>query len=266
MSLTMNDAFSAASPTRAMRPRSKILAVLPAYNEEAGIGNLLARVRNSMFEAWLDFEIIVVDDGSSDRTRQVLEECALSIPVIVCSHTVNQGLGAAIRDGLHAALARARDDDIIVTMDADQTHSPGLILRMARMIQEGFDVIIASRYQPGARVLGVPWSRRLMSFAASVLFRIMFPTPGVRDFTCGYRAYRAGVLKKAIAHYGASFVDQNGFQCMVDIILKLRKLDVIFGEIPMLLRYDLKAGASKMRVYNTARNTLVLLAKRRVGR
>jgi dolichol-phosphate mannosyltransferase len=241
------------------------LAVLPAYNEEAGIANLLVRIRNSMWEASLDFEVIVVDDGSRDRTRQVLDEYALTLPLIICNHTVNLGLGAAIRDGLHAAAERARENDIIVTMDADETHSPGLILRMARMIQEGFDVVIASRYQPGARVVGVPLFRRMMSSGASWMFRILFPTPGVRDFTCGYRAYRAGVLKKAIAHYGTSFVDQNGFQCMVDIILKLRKLDVIFGEVPMLLRYDLKGSTSKMRVYNTAKNTLLLLAKRRMG-
>lgn len=52
---------------------------------------------------------------------------------------------------------------------------------------------------------------------------------------------------------------------MVDIILKLRTMDVIFGEVPMLLRYDLKGGGSKMRVYKTAKSTLLLLVKRRMG-
>jgi dolichol-phosphate mannosyltransferase len=257
--------LSVAIPDPAQYVRSKIIAVLPAYNEEANIGKLLTRISHAMYEANLNFEVIVVDDGSRDGTRQVLDESATTLPLRVCSHPVNLGLGAAIRDGLQAAADLAQEDDIIITMDADETHSPGLILRMARMILEGFDVVIASRYQPGARVLGVPLFRRLMSFGASWLFRILFPTPGVRDFTCGYRAYRAGALKKAIGHYGTSFVDQNGFQCMVDIILKLRKLDVIFGEVPMLLRYDLKGGDSKMRVFKTAKNTLLLLAKRRMG-
>jgi dolichol-phosphate mannosyltransferase len=245
--------------------RSKIFAVLPAYNEEANIGRLLTRIGHSMCEADFNYEVIVVDDGSQDGTRHVLDEYATMLPVRICAHPVNLGLGAAIRDGLQVAVQAARENDIIITMDADETHSPGLIMRMARMIQEGFDVVIASRYQAGSRVLGVPLLRRLMSFGASWLFRILFPTPGVRDFTCGYRAYRAGALKKAIDHYGPSFVDQNGFQCMVDIILKLRTMDIIFGEVPMLLRYDLKAGASKMRVYRTAKNTLLLLAKRRLG-
>jgi dolichol-phosphate mannosyltransferase len=244
---------------------SKIIAVLPAYNEEANIGKLLTRISNSMCEAGLSYEVIVVDDGSRDRTREILDEYAERLPLRVCSHPVNLGLGTAIRDGLQAAVEHAREGDIIITMDADETHSPGLILRMGRMIQEGFDVVIASRYQAGARVLGVPLFRRLMSFGASWLFRILFPTPGVRDFTCGYRAYRAGALQKAIDHFGPAFLDQTGFQCMVDIILKLRTMDLIFGEVPMLLRYDLKRGDSKMRVYKTARNTLLLLARRRLG-
>ncbi len=256
---------SASEQMPATYVRSKIIAVLPAYNEEANIGKLLTRISNSMYEAGLNFEVIVVDDGSRDRTREILDEYMRVLPLRVYTHPVNQGLGAAIRDGLQAAAELAREDDIIITMDADETHSPGLILRMGRMVQEGFDVVIASRYQAGARVLGVPIFRRLMSFGASCLFRVLFPTPGVRDFTCGYRAYRAGALRKAIEHFGPAFVDQTGFQCMVDIILKLRTMDLIFGEVPMLLRYDLKGGDSKMRVYRTAKNTLLLLARRRIG-
>ena len=72
-------------------------------------------------------------------------------------------------------------------------------------------------------------------------------------------------MSLAVARYGSRFVDTEGFQCMVDILLKLRKLDVIFGEAPMILRYDLKRGASKMRVARTIRQTLSLLAKRRLG-
>jgi dolichol-phosphate mannosyltransferase len=254
------------APADGARTRTKIVAVLPAYNEEANIGKLLTRIDRSMANAGLDFEIVVVDDGSADRTREILDEYAATLPLRVYSHAQNQGLGAAIRDGLRIAAETAGENGIVITMDADETHSPGLIPRMVGLIHEGFDVVIASRYQPGARVVGVPLSRRMMSTGASWLFRVMFPTAGVRDFTSGYRAYRADVLRKAASHYGAAFVDQNGFQCMVDIILKLRRIGVIFAEVPMLLRYDLKDGESKMRVFRTARNTLALLARRRLGR
>jgi len=105
-----------------------------------------------------------------------------------------------------------------------------------------------------------------VSWLACWLMRIMFPTRGIRDYTCGYRAYRAEVLRAAYAKYGDQFVDQQGFQCMVDILLKLRRMSLIFGEVPMILRYDFKKGASKMRVFRTAYNTLRILMLRRLGK
>ena len=97
------------------------------------------------------------------------------------------------------------------------------------------------------------------------MFRSLFPTRGVRDFTSGYRAYRAGVVKQAFDTYGAEFVAETGFSCMVDILLKLRKLDAIISEVPLILRYDLKFGVSKMVVVRTTIDTLLLLVRRRLG-
>jgi dolichol-phosphate mannosyltransferase len=249
-----------------MPPRaSRILVVLPAYNEEANIGNLLRRIFESLTDEHLEFSIIVVDDGSSDRTQQILQEYGREFPLVVHRHERNQGLGATIRDGLRQAAALASDRDIVITMDADESHTPGLMIRMVRMIREGYDVVIASRYQRGSRVYGLGLGRRMVSRAASVLMRVLFPTPGVSDFTCGYRAYRAEALQQAYRLYGESLVDQDGFQCMVDILLKLRELPLIFGEVPLLLRYDLKRGPSKMRLMKTSLSTLGLLWRRKRG-
>jgi dolichol-phosphate mannosyltransferase len=248
------------------QPRnSHIIVVLPAYNEEANIGNLLRRIFESLTDERMGFSIIVVDDGSSDRTQHILEEYGRDFPITVHRHEENQGLGATIRDGLREAAAVASERDIVITMDADESHTPGLMIRMIRMIREGYDVVIASRYQRGSRVFGLSLKRRILSRAASLLMRVLFPTPGVSDYTCGYRAYRAEALQQAYAQYGESLVDQDGFQCMVDILLKLRKLPLIFGEVPLILRYDLKRGPSKMRLTKTSVNTLRLLWRRKIG-
>jgi len=105
-----------------------------------------------------------------------------------------------------------------------------------------------------------------MSRFGSLLFRVVLPIPGVRDYTCGFRAFRASVLQGAIAEYGRGFVDQEGFQSMVDILLKLRGRGLVFGEVPMVLRYDRKEGASKMDVRRTTTATLRLMLRRRLGR
>lgn len=239
--------------------------VLPAFNEAACLGRLLEHLDEDLTEAGLPYQIIVVDDGSTDGTDAIAREYAARMPVSLVRHPQNLGLGAAIRDGLKHAADAAAPRDIIVTMDADDTHTPGLILRMSRMIYEGHDVVIASRYQPGSRTIGVPLHRRALSWGGSMLLRVVFPIQGVRDFTCGFRAYRAGVIQAALAQYGDAFLDQEGFQCMVDILLKLRRMHLIFGEVPFILRYDIKEGASKMRVGRTISRTLQLMLRRRLG-
>jgi dolichol-phosphate mannosyltransferase len=241
--------------------------VLPAFNEEASLPGLLDRIEDAMADARLTYEVLVVDDGSSDATAEIARARSTSMPITVLVHDVNQGLGASIRDGLMAACETAGPKDILVTLDADNTHTPELILRMVRMVREGHDVVIASRYRPGSRVRGVPLARNLLSLAARFLLGLLFPIKGVRDYTSGYRAYRAAVLQDVIARQGTGFFQQGGFQVMVDILLQLRRNhDLIFGEVPMILRYDLKEGASKMDVGRTVRDTLRLVIQRRLGR
>jgi dolichol-phosphate mannosyltransferase len=134
---------------------------------------------------------------------------------------------------------------------------------MRRKIHQGQDVVIASRYRPASVVRGVPVVRRILSQIAGWLLQVVFPLRGVRDYTCGFRAYRAAGLQRGLEHYGATFFDQQGFQCMVDILLKLRRLDLAFTEVPIVLRYDWKETPSKMHVWQTVYRTLRLIVKRR---
>jgi dolichol-phosphate mannosyltransferase len=244
-----------------------IYVVLPAYNEAANIAPLLRNTNAAMKNAGLsDYQVLVVNDGSTDDTLAVLDGIKAELPVTVLDNGTNQGLAETLKRGLVRAAEIAADDDIIVTMDADNSHTPALIRRMVVAIQEGNDVVIGSRYRYGSRVRGVPLHRLLLSSGASWLFRLMFPIDGVRDFTCGYRAYRAGLLRRAFADLGPStIISERGFSCMVDILLKIREYDPIITEVPLILRYDQKQGASKMKVLNTVADTLKLAVRRRFG-
>lgn len=247
------------------KPQRKVWIVLPAFNEEQDLPPLLRRIDEAMEEAGLGFELLIVDDGSTDDTYEIARQWSDKLPLQVMRHDTNQGLGTTLRDGLEWACEVADDSDFIVTLDADNSHTPELILRMIRMIREGHDVVIASRFRPGSRIRGLPISRRLLSRGAGILFKILFPIKGVRDYTCGYRAYRAHVLQK-VTTADPDFFDQGGFQAMVDILLKLRRdRDLVFGEAPLILRYDLKQGASKMDIWETATGTLRLVASRLVN-
>jgi dolichol-phosphate mannosyltransferase len=243
-----------------------IFIVLPAYNEAEALPPMIRRIKEISDRFYSStISIIVVDDGSSDDTGLIAQK-PYGIAVQLVTHLRNRGLSEAIKTGLTWAVEHSSDEDLIVTMDADNTHPVGLIPRMAMLIDEGNDIVVASRYQRGARVIGVPTSRQLFSTGASLLFRLVYPITGVKDYTCGFRAYRRTILAKGMEHWGENFISEKGFSCMVDILIKLHQINAIITEAPMVLRYDLKPGKSKMNVRKTIVETVGLLARRRIGR
>jgi dolichol-phosphate mannosyltransferase len=241
-----------------------VILVLPAFNEGEAIVPLLTRVREFVRRRGVEVKVIVVDDGSKDDTA-ARAEAFQGLPVEVIRHGVNRGLSAGMRTGLSAAVARCGPDDVIVTMDADDTHIPALMGQMLDRIAEGYNLVIASRYRQDSRMLGLSRWRAFLSMGAGWLFRFTFPIEGVRDYTCGYRAYEAWLLQEAFARWGDDFIDQPGFSCMVDILLKVSKLRPVVVEVPLLLRYDRKPGLSKMNVRRTITQTLALMVRRRLS-
>ncbi|MBR9923297.1 MAG: glycosyltransferase family 2 protein [Bacteroidetes bacterium] len=241
--------------------KGKILIALPAYNEAANLPPLLERFCAVMEKHRQPYEIIIVNDGSTDNTGQVIRNWATRKPVTPIEHPVNLGLGATIRDALFAAAQRDTGNDLILTMDADNTHPPEILPEMVRTLETGADVVIASRFVPGATIQGLSLFRKWISRLASWTFRLILPIRGVKDYTCGYRLYKASKVREAFRHYGETgFVDQQGFQCMVDILLKLNRLgNCQFAESPLHLEYDKKAGDSKMKVWQTSWKTLQLI-------
>jgi dolichol-phosphate mannosyltransferase len=241
--------------------------VLPAYNEGANLPGLFQDLVQLVEEnSDLDLRVIVVDDGSTDDTWDVAQHPPEGLAVQVLQNPQNLGLGETFRRGMLHAMGQSTARDIIVTMDADHSHLPGLILRMVRAVREGRDVVIASRFQDGSVVRGVPAHRQVLSEGMSFLFRGILPIDGVRDFSCGYRAYRAGLLQEAQRRYGDRLFAQKGFVCMVDTLVKLDEMGALFGEVPLVLRYDQKRGPSKLPVASTVADTLRLLARARVER
>lgn len=225
-----------------------VTVVLPAYNEQSDLPLLIDRVAKQLYKLANPFRILVVDDGSQDMTRAVALHRAQYWPVDVISHASNMGLGGAIRTGLKSA---ASTGGFIVTMDADNSHDPALIPEMLARLEEGADVVIASRFQKGGKVVGVPWHRRFLSAGASVLFRATAGVKGVRDYSSGYRAYRADVIRQAQECYDGNLVSERGFACMFEILMKLCRVDATFAEVPLVLRYDQKLGESKLCISKT---------------
>jgi dolichol-phosphate mannosyltransferase len=228
---------------------------LPAYNEERSLPPLLGRFLT--LEAVLAargarLRILVVDDGSSDGTADAARAFQGRLALEVIPHGANRGLGAALRTGILATLERAGDADLIGTMDADDTHDPALFCPMwDRLEAERADIVIASRYAPGGGEIGLTRPRRVLSRGASLLLSLVTPVRGARDYTCGFRLYRAEALRRAAAVWGDRLIEEAGFTCMAELLLKLGRGGAVVTESPLVLRYDRKEGASKMKLART---------------
>lgn len=243
-----------------------ITVVLPAFNEAEAIPRLLSRLQDAAPSFAEATRVVIVDDGSGDGTgEQGARMNSAALPVEVIRHARNSGLHAAVATGLHAATTASQPDDWIVMMDADDTHPPDLIAGMLALGRGGRDIVIASRFQPGAEWHGKTWDRILFSHGVKTLFMIFWPMRGVRDYTCGYRLYRVSLLQQAYAQWGETLISEPSFACMPDLLWKLSRLRPRIGEVPLVLHYDRKPGPSKMNVARTVWRTLVLLIKRRVG-
>lgn len=219
---------------------------------------MLGRIQRAL-EGWANYRILIVDDGSRDNTAQIVRDAAAQMPVELIQHPRNMGLGAAMRTGLNAA---SRSSDVVITLDADNSQDPELMKSMVERLGEGFDVVIASRFQPGAQEIGVPAFRILLSHVASAGIRTIVGYPGVRDYTCGFRAYRGETLRNLIDTFGDdNFIRENGFSCMFELLLNLRAIRARISEVPLVLRYDLKEGASKMRILRTMWRYVITLTR-----
>ncbi len=246
-----------------------IYVMFPAWNEERVIRPVLLALAEAM-AGRRDYRAVVVDDGSTDATvaeaERAAAECGDALSLTILQHDVNRGLGAALRTGIYACLDRAEDGDVIVTLDADLTHPPAMIPALVDALGFDYDLAIASRYRHGSDVRGVPGYRRALSDIGRLVFQAMFPIPGVRDFTCCFRAYRVPLLKRARLVYGDDLCTARGFESVMDLLIKLRPLGVRAVELPFELDYRGRLGQSKMKVLSTVRSTVTLLVKRFVER
>ncbi len=239
-----------------------VYILLPAYNEERDIGPLLQRISDAMQSLHYDnYKVLVVNDGSKDGTVSVVSARQQDMPVELINHEVNKGLGQAMLTGLRRAAELVQDDDVLITMDADNTHDPQLIGAMVGKIRAGASLVIASRYEQGGEEVGLSRLRSFLSRGASTLLKIFFPINGAKDYTCGFRAYQGAALKRAFRAYGDRLVEERGFTCMAEILIKLRSVGVRVAEVPLVLRYDLKSGQSKMKVLRTILRYFVMIAR-----
>ncbi|MFH1369249.1 MAG: glycosyltransferase [Elusimicrobiota bacterium] len=236
-----------------------VFFLLAAYNEEKDMPGLLEDFAKSGFK--FGYRILIVNDGSTDKTEEVARLYQGRVPIDIVAHKFNRGLGKAIDTGLSEIAGVMKSGDSVITMDADRTHPLSMVPRMEELLRAGEDIVIASRFCGGARVFGVPFHRKFLSYAANLLAGMLFGLKGVKDYTSGFRAFSAKLLLRMREKYGDTLLTEQGFAATVELLLKAAPLASGVKEVPLELHYEMKSGASKMRVIKTIGRYLILFIK-----
>jgi glycosyltransferase involved in cell wall biosynthesis len=240
--------FSSSSDSRGYE-RSCLSVVVPVYNEEARIAENLTRLHEHLMSSMAEaaWELIVVDDGSRDRTAQAVADFAKGYDnVIVLSHAVNRGLGAALKTGLDRARGAC-----IVTLDADLSYEPSVVNRLNEEWQRSrASLVLASPYMVGGRTSNVPATRLFMSVWAN---RLLSLASGgrIKTFTGMVRAYDRAFLRTLAW-------PQSG-NANVEVLLSARRAGAAVVEIPAELAWPSDRGAPRLSRSRAAHEVLSVL-------
>lgn len=241
-----------------MKKKIYIWIGLPAFNEEIAIKKLLLSITKINKE--INVKVIIFNDGSKDKTVENARKFKNLLKIFVINNKKNQGLGTGIFSLISYFNKNSGTNDKLVLMDCDNTHNPNQILQMKRKINKKKNaVVIASRYQKHSQVKNVPFFRKILSDIAFIVFNIYFRTKGIKDFTCGFRMYDKESIKNFFNNLKKDYKHPKGFEIQLEILLKLRKNNVQFEEIPINLNYEKKPTESKMKIFKTIINYLKLI-------
>jgi dolichol-phosphate mannosyltransferase len=225
------------------------LLVIPAYNEEENLPRLFADLecRPDLFSP--GSRVFIVDDGSSDRTADLVASYAGPLPAELVRMGTNRGPGAAFARGFDVALRTHAGEAFVITLEADNTSDLDVLDLMLERAVDGAGLVLASVHG-GGRMLNVTRSRRLLSAGAGVAVRHALALDA-RTVSSFFRVYRASALRAAIARHGDSLIQERGFACKAELLVKLNALGVRVDEVPVDLDAARRVGASKMPVLRT---------------
>lgn len=225
--------------------------VLPVYNEAPNLPELLSSLRQWARSRRENCHLIAVDDGSTDASAQILLESE-GLPLTLIRHRPNRGVAQVFRSALCAwRECGAGPHDLLVTLEADNTSSLDILDSMVRRAREGYDVVLASCYAPGGQVVGTNLLRKTLSFCANLILRCTPGMPQVDTFSSFYRIHRAPFVARALAAYGDNLIQEQGFVCVVEMLLKFGLMGARIAEVPLRLDGSRRKDASKMRIVLT---------------
>lgn len=211
------------------------LMIVPTYNEQENLNRLVQRLRALPDNV----HVLVVDDNSPDGTGDIAEAIALVDPGVHVLHRAGKlGLGTAYKAGFDYGLVHGYQ--FLCTMDADFSHSPESLPTLLDKANQGYDLVIGSRYVTGGKVVGSTPSRKLISYFANWLAHILLGV-AARDCTAGFRCYRRQVLETI----NLDVIFSSGYSFLIEMAFYCQHAGFRIGEVPITF-VNRTEGASKI--------------------
>lgn len=211
---------------------------LPMYNEEAYAEKCLRAIFPVLDRTNVRNAVVAVNDGSRDHTLSILEKMKPEFErLCVVNHPVNRGYGGSIRTAYKFAIDH--EYQYVLFMDADLTQDPLCILNFLPHMADGVDIIKASRYIDGSRVIGVPRFRVAVSSLGNAFARLAFQLP-ITDYTNGFRAVKTSLAKQLD-------LKENHFPILVEEMWQAKQIAKSYAEVSYSLTTRQNAEDSKFK-------------------
>ena len=212
----------------------KILIIIPTYNESKTIEKIIRKI----FSINTDYNILVVDDGSPDGTRSIVENIQEKNPnLFLLNRKEKSGLGTAYCAGFKWAIEKGYTK--VVQIDADLSHNPNDIPTLIDNSNR-YDLVIGSRYKSGVNVVNWPLSRLFLSYFANVYSKIITGLP-IKDSTGGFKCFNINVLKSI----NLNKIKSSGYSFQIEMNFITWTKNYTIKEVPIIF-YDRSVGESKM--------------------
>jgi dolichol-phosphate mannosyltransferase len=213
--------------------------ILPTYNERDNLRHSLERIREVADGTDIELHTLIVDDNSPDGTGELADQLATEYPDVEVLHRPGkQGLGKAYIAGFRHAMAGGAD--LLFEMDADLSHEASYLPHFIRLIEQGHDLVLGSRYVKGGGVENWGLARRVISRGGCLYAQTILGLP-YHDLTGGYKCFRREVLETLdLEAIGAS-----GYGFQIEMTYRAHQAGFSIAELPIIF-VDRKVGESKM--------------------
>ena len=229
-----------------------IYVCIPSYNEAPTIGLLLWKIRQVFAGFQREYQLLVLDDGSTDATGEVLERYTRVLPLSVMRHKERQGYALSVEELLRQAVERTDRPkrDCAILMHADFAHGPNFIPDLVRRIESGADVVVTQGRLMGERSRVRRWARRV----APVLLRGAVRVPGVNDVVSGFAVFRLVTLRNAFRSTPGALLTTQGWAANAELYARTARYARRVETIAAVERGDLRQRESRTSNWENALN------------